>query len=63
MFRSHRERGNSLVTIALKALSPDCYLQGAGVALAPDGQSLYSVYHGFAALGRGLDCVGYNPRR
>ena len=27
--------------IDLKAFSPDCYLQGTGVALAPDGLSLY----------------------
>jgi hypothetical protein len=29
------------LTIDLKALSPGCFLQGTGVALAPDGLSLY----------------------
>jgi hypothetical protein len=51
MFRSHREKGNSLVTIGLKALSPGCYLQGTGVALAPDGQSLYFVVNVDFTLG------------
>jgi hypothetical protein len=32
---------NSLVTIDLKAFAPDCYHSATGVALAPDGQSLY----------------------